>query len=298
VALETPAREAPAVQPRAQRLLTRALESGRVAHAYAFIGPSGTGRTTAALAFASALLCAKGGCGACRDCRLSAARQHPDLHVIVPTPPEKNPKGTPLIRIEDIHELGRRASLKPAMAARKVFLIDDAEMMTPDSPEAFLKTLEEPPAHTVMLLVLPTSRALPATVLSRCQRVRFAPRPDPVVAKGVGTALDLLTEVRGGGAEVMFRRTERIDRARAESLVDGFWRLARDLLLARAGVSAELLTAPERAEEIAREAAGFTEDELLRGIALCREARDALMRNVAPRLTVEVLLSRLALRAA
>jgi DNA polymerase-3 subunit delta' len=290
--------EALADQPRAQRLLTRALESGRIAHAYAFIGPAGTGRTTAALAFAGALLCARGGCGACRECRLAAARQHPDLHLIVPTPPEKNPRGTPLIRIEAIHDLGRRASLKPAMAARKVFVIDDAETMTPDSPQAFLKTLEEPPAHTVMLLVLPTSRALPATVLSRCQPVRFEPRPDAVAAAGVAAALELLTEVRGAGAETMFRRTERLDRGKAEALVDGFWRLGRDLLVARAGAPAALLTAPERAEAIIREAAVWTDEELLRGIALCREARDALMRNVAPRLTVEVLLSRLALRAA
>jgi DNA polymerase-3 subunit delta' len=253
---------------------------------------------TAALAFESALLCAKLGCGACRDCRLAAARQHPDLHVIVPTPPEKNPKGTPLIRIDEIHELGRRASLKPAMAARKVFVLDDAEMMTPDSPQAFLKTLEEPPAHTVMLLVLPTTRALPATVLSRCQPVRFEPRVDTVAAAGVGAALELLTDVRGAGAETMFRRTERLDRAKAEALVDGFWRLGRDLLVARAGGPPALFTAPEHAEAIAKEATAWSDDELLRAIALCRDARDALMRNVAPRLTVEVLLSRLALRAA
>ena len=285
-------------QPRATQLLGRALESGRVAHAYAFIGPPGSGRTNAALAFAGALLCAKGGCGACRDCRLATARQHPDLHVIAPTPPEKNPKGTPLIRIEAVHDLGRRASLKAAMAARKVFILDDAEMMTPDSPQAFLKTLEEPPAHTVMVLVLPTPRALPATVLSRCHPVRFEPRPDATVAAGVAAALELLTDVRGAGAETMFRRTERIDRGKAEALVDGFWRLGRDLLVARAGAPAALLTAPDRVEDITREAGTWTEDELLRAIALCRDARDALMRNVAPRLTLEVLLSRLALRAA
>jgi DNA polymerase III gamma/tau subunit len=184
------------------------------------------------------------------------------------------------------------------MAARKVFILDDAEMMTPDSPQAFLKTLEEPPAHTVIILVLPTSRALPATVLSRCQPVRFAPRPDAAVAAGVEAALALLTEVRGGGADLMFRRTERIDRGKAEALVDGFWRLGRDLLLTRAGAPAPLLTAPDRAEDIAREGARWNDDELLRVIALCRDARDALMRNVAPRLTVEILLSRLALRAA
>ena len=290
--------EALAAQPRAQQLLARALESGRVAHAYAFIGPAGSGRTTAALGFAAALLCAKKGCGACRDCRLASARQHPDLHVIAPTPPERNPKGTPLIRIDEIHELGRLAGLKPAMAARKVFVIDDAEMMTPDSPQAFLKTLEEPPAQTVMILVLPTTRALPATVLSRCQPVRFQPGPDQAVAAGVAAALDLVVEVREGGAETMFRRTERVDRGKAEAFVDGLWRLVRDLLLARAGVPDRLLTAPERAGDIAREAETWSDDELLGAIAVCREARDALMRNVAPRLTMEVLLSRLALRAA
>ena len=68
--------------------------------------------------------------------------------------------------------------------------------------------------------------------------------------------------------------------------------------MARAGAPAALLTAPDRVEDITREAGTWTEDELLRAIALCRDARDALMRNVAPRLTLEVLLSRLAPRAA
>jgi DNA polymerase-3 subunit delta' len=287
-----------AEQPRATRLLTRALESGRVAHAYAFIGAPGSGRTSAALAFARALLCARGGCGACRDCRLAAARQHPDLHVIVPTPPEKNPKGTPLIRLEEIHELGRQAALRPAMAARKVFVLDDAERMTVEGPQAFLKTLEEPPARTVMILVLPTARALPATVLSRCQPVRFQPRPDPAVAESVEAALTLLQEVRRGGAEALLRRTQRLERAKAEGLVDGFWRLGRDLLLATAGVPATLLTAPDRADDIAQEAKGWTPDELLAVLGLCREAREGLTRNVSPGLTMEVVLSRVALRVA
>jgi DNA polymerase-3 subunit delta' len=296
---QTPvALEALADQPRAAQLLARALESERIAHAYAFIGPPGSGRTSGALAFASALLCAKGGCGACRDCRLAAARQHPDLHVIVPTPPEKNPKGTPLIRLDEIHELERKAALRPAMAARKVFIVDDAERMTPEGPQAFLKTLEEPPARTVMILVLPTARALPATVLSRCQPVRFEPRPDAALGESVAAALALLSDVRSGGAETMQRRTQRIDRTKAEALVDGFWRLGRDLLLTGAGASPGLLTAPEHAEAIAKEAAGWTADELLGVIRLCREAREGLARNVTPGLTMEVLLSRLALRTA
>ena len=285
-------------QPRATRLLTRAIESDRIAHAYAFIGPPGSGRTSAALAFAGALLCPKAGCGVCRECRLAAARQHPDLHVIVPTPPEKNPKGTPLIRLDEIHELGRRAALRPAMAARKVFILDDADRMTVEGPQAFLKTLEEPPARTVMILVLPTTRALPATVLSRCQPVRFQPRVDPAVAESVEAALTLLQEVRRGGAEALLRRTQRLERAKAEALVDGFWRLGRDLLLATSGVPAALLTAPDHADAIAQEAKDWTPDALLRVVGLCREAREGLTRNVSPGLTMEVLLSRVALRVA
>ena len=299
--------EALAGQPRAARLLSRALESGRVAHAYAFIGPSGSGRTEGALAFAAALLCERGGCGTCRDCRLAAGRQHadrltrqhPDLHLIVPTSPPNNPKAAPLIKIDDIRELERQAALRPVMAQRKVFVIDDADRIKiPEGPAAFLKTLEEPPAHTVMILVLPPTHLLPATVLSRCQPVRFQPRPDTAAAEGVSAALALLAEVKQGGAEAMLRRTQRLDRAKAETLVDGFWRLVRDLVLAASGVPAELLTVPERAEEIAREAADFTLDELLAAVALCRDAREGLLRNVSPGLTMEVVLSRLALRAA
>ena len=291
-------REALAEQPRAAQLLTRALESGRVAHAYAFIGAPESGRTDAAKAFARALVCAQGGCGTCRDCRLAGKDQHPDIHLIVPTPPKDNPKGRPYVRLEEIHELERKASLRPVMGARKVFLIDEAEKMVPEGPQAFLKTLEEPPARTVMIIAMPTARALPATILSRCQPVRFQVTDDTAAAESVAAALDLLAEVRAGGAEVMLRRTQRIDRGKVEVLVDGFWRLARDLLFSAAGAPAALLTTPDRAEELAREAAGWTDDELLAVIALCREARDGLLRNVAPGLTMEVVLSRVALRAA
>jgi hypothetical protein len=114
----------------------------------------------------------------------------------------------------------------------------------------------------------------------------------------VGAALALIEEVRAGGAEAMLRKTQRVERAKAEVLVDGFWRLARDLLFAASGAPAALLTTPDRAEAIAKEAAGWTADELLAIIALCRDARDGLLRNVTPGLTMEVLLSRVALRAA
>jgi DNA polymerase-3 subunit delta' len=285
-------------QPRAVELLQRALASDRVAHAYAFVGPSGSGRTRAALAFAAALVCGARGCGRCRSCTLVAARQHPDVHVIAPTPPPRNPRGAPVIRIADIRQLEHEAGLKPLMAGRKVFIVDDADRMTEDAPEAFLKTLEEPPDRTVMILVLPRARAVPATVLSRCQIVRFQARSTPRRAEDMAEALDLLAEARAKGAEALFRRSQSIDRERAETLIDAYWHLLRDLLLARAGVPETLLVNVAHAEAIAGEAERWGMDDLLAALADCREARLSLVNNVTPRLSVEVVVSRLLAGAA
>ncbi|OLC11701.1 MAG: hypothetical protein AUH26_06100 [Candidatus Rokubacteria bacterium 13_1_40CM_69_96] len=223
---------------------------------------------------------------------------HPDLHLIAPTPPETNPKGARAIRIDAIRGLERQAALRPVMAPRKLFVLDEAERMTGEAPQAFLKTLEEPPPATVLILVLPRARALPATVISRCQVVRFEPRGAEAAVVARAQARTLLGEVRAGGAELMFSRTERLDRETAEGLVDAYWLLCRDLVLAKAGAPALLLADAARAVELAREAEAWTLDELLQSIDLCRQARQALARNVAPRLTLEVILSRLALRAA
>ena len=134
--------EAIADQPRAVEQLRRALAGDRVAHAYAFVGPAAGGRFTTALAFAAELL------------RADVTRGHPDLHIVTPTPPESNPKGARAIRIGAIRELERRASLRPALAARRVLILDEADRMTGDAPQAFLKLLEEPPPATVVILVL------------------------------------------------------------------------------------------------------------------------------------------------
>jgi DNA polymerase III delta subunit-like protein len=304
-------------QPRAVELLRRALEGGRVAHAYAFVGPAGAGRMTTARAFAQALLCSgdreagsdrgwpdQGGsrlrtpCGGCRGCALAVRGQHPDLHVVLPTPPENNPKGARAIRIGAIRELERQAALRPALAARRVLILDEAERMTGEAPQAFLKFLEEPPAGTVVILVLPGVRALPATVISRCQIVRFQTRDADRAGTLVGETLALLEAARAEGAPALFRRTERVDRERAEALVDGAWLLARDLLLARAGAPAGLLTDPARAGALAAEAERWTDGALVAMIEACRGAREILINNVTPRLTVETVLHRLLARAA
>jgi len=271
-------------------LLRGAIESDRVAHAYAFIGPEGVGRKTTALAFAASLI----GRGA--EVRI-ARGAHPDVRVIEPTPPESNPKGTLAIRVENIRELGRLAALRPAEAPWKVFVVDQAETMTGAAPQAFLKTLEEPPARTVIILMLEQLRALPATVLSRCQVVRFRPVvPEGAVALlpagDVPTrerALKWLAQAQRGGDGVL-QVGEAIgrDREAAEAMVETCWLWYRDLLCAQGGADARRSVFGGRAG-----AEGHTLDEVVDGLRACREAWQAIQGNVSPRLSVEVLLSRL-----
>jgi DNA polymerase III gamma/tau subunit len=256
-------------------LLERALAGGRVAHAYAFVGPPGSGRRRAARAFAQALL-------------ESDRAGHPDLHVIAPTPPEDRPKGPTAIRIGDIRALERAASLRPALARWKIFILEDADRMTGEAPQAFLKTLEEPPAGTVIILILSRSAAMPATVLSRCQIVRFR-LPAAGLAEGDPAAIRrMVEEVRDEGIAAVFRHAQSVDRdrMRAEALVDGITGWYRERLLALAGRSADA--------DLVREAARMGDAEILAGLSHCREARRALGVNVSPRLTLETVLLRLA----
>ena len=287
-------------QAEAVTLLRRAIASERVAHAYAFVGPEGSGRKATALAFASALVAPQGGPAAARVERGS----HPDVHLLGPTPPPSNPKGTPALRIEAIRELERRASLKPAEAAWKVFIVDEAEKMTASTPQALLKTLEEPPARTVIVLVLSQIRALPATVLSRCQVVRFLPRlvagapalfPD-VSGEAHTRSLRLLAEAREQGVEAILRLGDQVgrDRPAAEAFVQACWLWHRDLLCAAAGAPALAVFG----EAAAKAGGGRSLDRVLGALRDCREAWFALQGSVSPRLSVEVLLGRLTGKAA
>ncbi len=323
-------------QARAIEVLTRAIASGRVAHAYAFVGPSGVGRKMTALTFAQALLCPSGGCSRCPVCRKVERGVHPDLMVIGPTPPENNPRGTLAIRLDAIRELERWAHLRPAEGPWKVFIVDDAGAMTPETPQAFLKTLEEPPARTVIILILSQTRELPATVISRCQVVRFLPLGDDetaalLQARGMDEAtarllahasqgrpglalqqdpkewmerreqaLALLAEVGTGGAGALFKWAESLgrDRVEVEQLIAAWWLWYRDLLCAKAGGDPRLLIHGDRQAELAAAAEGRSWEDLFEELASCRAAWQALQGNVSPRLTLETMLSRLALRAA
>ncbi|MFH1834312.1 MAG: hypothetical protein ABH877_04745 [bacterium] len=162
-------------QPMAVALLSRALEQG-ASHAYLFAGPPGAGKTEAALAFAAGLVCADGGCGACATCRRVQEGLHPDVEVVAP---EGN-----FILVDDVREINYHAAYRPyeAGARAKVYVLLEAEKFTAEAANAFLKTLEEPPAHVHFILVSDRPERLPLTIASRCQSVSFSAVAAPVLA--------------------------------------------------------------------------------------------------------------------
>jgi DNA polymerase III subunit delta' len=157
-------------QERAKSLLRQALRSGRIAHAYLFAGPSGSGRHETAMAFGQALLCEQGGddaCGECLACRKVNHGNHPDLHVV-------SPDGTS-VKIEQIRELQRELSYRSAAAGYKVYIIEAVESMTVQAGNSLLKFLEEPPSPVVAILIAPGAQSVLPTILSRTQLVPFVP---------------------------------------------------------------------------------------------------------------------------
>jgi DNA polymerase III subunit delta' len=142
-------------QLEAKRLLEAALADDP-AHAYLLHGPPGVGKRTAAFAFAAALL---------GDERRVEARTHPDLYVLEPL--------GEMIRIDDVRALRHDLHMRPFEAARRVYLVLDAQRMNEDAADALLKDLEEPPAYATIVLVASELGPLPPTILSRCQLVPF-----------------------------------------------------------------------------------------------------------------------------
>jgi DNA polymerase-3 subunit delta' len=193
---------------RAIGILKRALANDALAHAYLFAGESGIGKRTTALALAAALNCSaplpEGGCGSCAACHRVAAGSHPDVLVIMPESEDEQllstlskreaGKASDRIKIEQVRQAQERLSLKAFEGRKKVLIIDGAETMTDEASNAFLKTLEEPPGDSLIIMITSLPQGLLATIRSRCQAIAFPPLPRKVLA-------GVLQEKRGLGAE-------------------------------------------------------------------------------------------------
>jgi DNA polymerase-3 subunit delta' len=155
-------------QERALRILYNDLARQQVAHAYLFLGPEDVGKKYTAIGFAKALNCAQAQgdfCNQCLSCQKIDKAIHPDINLI-------RPQGNH-IRIEQMRELQNKIAFKPLEGERKVVIMDEAEKFSPEAAASLLKTLEEPPANTVIILISNNPFALPNTIISRCRVTRF-----------------------------------------------------------------------------------------------------------------------------
>jgi len=156
-------------QERIVEALTKQLEKGKTHHAYLFTGPKGTGKTSTARILAKALNCTSSAksvepCNKCKNCLAITSGTYLDLIEI----DAASNRG-----IDDIRQLREGIKLAPAGGKYKVYIIDEAHMLTPEAFNALLKTLEEPPEHAVFILATTEPHKLPGTIISRSQRFDF-----------------------------------------------------------------------------------------------------------------------------
>lgn len=152
-----------------ERQLT-CIEQEKLPHALLLTGRRGIGKQHFAQQLAERLLCSKGSsapCGACKGCHLIAAGTHPDLKIVAP------PADKQIINVEQIRELSHYLSLTSLYGGYQVVIITPADQMNINAANGLLKTLEEPPANTLLLLLSERPAALPATIRSRCQVISF-----------------------------------------------------------------------------------------------------------------------------
>ncbi|ASY15362.1 DNA polymerase III subunit delta' [Candidatus Planktophila sulfonica] len=140
-------------------------ESQEMTHAWVFTGPPGSGRSSAAVAFAQALICPNNGCGNCKDCNSTKTHGHPDVEII-------RTEGLS-IKVEEVRELLSRVAWAPSMGGWRVVVMEDADRLTESAANALLKAIEEPGTRTVWLLCAPTLHDVLPTIRSRCRHLQL-----------------------------------------------------------------------------------------------------------------------------
>jgi len=300
-------------QDSAVKYLRNSLSSGRLANGLLFTGSDGVGKALTAAAFLAELLCLNmndraesGACGGCASCRALDSGAHPDLMWINPDEGKKTV-------IAEVRAARDRISMKPYVSRYNVCVIEKAHMMTPESSNAILKILEEPPGNSLFILITDKKELLLPTVVSRCTEVKFGPVPAKTVAAILAKETGMMPEkalsiaLRSGGSpgraikiaesDIEQRREEVLalldelndsgngtfavwDEVSKEGLVEDLEyliSLLRDSAIEKAGVKSE---APESFK-------GYTSDKLYETVGkLVRFKRD-IQGNINPKLVAQ-----------
>jgi DNA polymerase-3 subunit delta' len=328
-------------------ILKRALANNALAHAYLFSGEPGIGKRLTAIELAAALNCAApgpdGSCGVCPPCRKVAGGIHPDVRIVMPESRDEQllatwsakevEKASDEIKIDQVRQAQESIMLRPSEGSKKVLIVDGAETMNDTSQNAFLKTLEEPPGDSLIILITAMPQSLLSTIRSRCQALAFQPLPRRTLAgvirekRGLDEAdawfAAALSRGSLGRALEMDVQKERTDReeflalweglsgmgddkvlALADGIArdrDGFERILdlgvewlRDLLVFRETGDERLLVFPAGAGHIGSAQDCSAPTRMLRDLDLFLQSRALLDRRVSAQLVAENLFLKIA----
>jgi DNA polymerase III subunit delta' len=313
-------------------ILQAAMRNDRIAHAYLFHGEDRIGKRLTAVRFGQALNCDASAldadaCGSCQSCRQIEAATHPDFVLIEPDQELANPQ----IKIEQIRHLEQHIIYRPLIGRFKIVLIDEADRMTIGAANALLKTLEEPPGHSLFVLITGRPYALPATIQSRCQRLRFVPPAQTqveaalIVRRNMPPAdarlLAIACQARVGHAlhsdiknlraiqdefhtllsppslrsvtQILAAAEALAKSDRAVDALEWIAQYLRDLLLLSVGADRTLMMHVERIEELQALSRSVRPDTLVDLLTEVEQIHRASTRNINLQLALETLLLRL-----
>jgi DNA polymerase-3 subunit delta' len=307
-------------------MLRSGLSADRLHHSYLLVGPDGVGKSTVALALAKAIHCEDSShdfCGRCANCARISDGNHPDVRVIEPLPDKKE------ISIQQIREIERELSYRSFSGKHKIAIIDRATLINLSAENALLKTLEEPPEKSLLILIAANAGGLLPTVRSRCVRLSFAPlnrqgvatylrsraeiAPDEIdclaaMSMGsIGLALKLkkegllekrrdwakaLSSLEAGDYQSAIAAAEELGDDRDGTLAFFKWAESwfRDLLVYQSSHCPEELINIDMLVEIEKQAAAISVDRLHSSVDKAINAPAAIHRNLNRRMVLEDLL--------